>query len=112
MDAKTNVGRSFFSVVAWYAVFASLAALACYGVGWRNNIPDLRYYSSPDYADNAASLLAITAFFASVASLFGIRRHGWRVIVWKALVGLLFSCLVFRGLFILAMSEMAQVSRQ
>ena len=43
--------------------------------------------------------------FLGIASLFGIPRHGARLILWKAVLGILLSCGAGFGIFILALAN-------
>lgn len=87
-------------MAAWYAVVAPLAAAVIIGIAWLLACYlDERSFPLVCYVGNGciftALFLLITAIVASFVSLFGIRRHGKRVIVWKASVGFVLSCLVF-----------------
>jgi len=112
MNATPNPNQSFFSIAAWYSLVASLVAAALLGISWKIEIPDRNSYSLADVTEGAACLAAITSALASIVSLFGVRRHGWRVIVWKSLVGFVLSYFVFGELFNMGMRALAQVSRQ
>ena len=47
-------------------------------------------------------IVVITSLIFGVISLFGIERHGARAILWKALLGILLSCVVGFGIFVMA----------
>lgn len=90
MKNTPNQNRSFFSMAAWYAVFAAVAAAASSGVIWIalfNDVFGATWENVINVAFVATLFFLITSILASVVSLFGIRRHGWRVIVWKSLAG-------------------------
>jgi len=102
MNITPNPARSFFSITAWYAVVAALAAAAISGVGWfiffysdQGSSWSLFFDSSVAFTFVTADFVSLTSAVASFVCLFGLRRHGWRVIVWKSLVGFALSCLVF-----------------
>jgi len=110
MNATLNPSRSFFSIAAWYAVFTPFVAAAAIGVGLAIGIPDRHSHagSPADFLFGTAACILLSSALASIVSLFGIRRHGWRVIVWKSIVGLILCCLVYVGLAYVGMAEMCQ----
>lgn len=92
-----NPTRSFFSIAAWYAMYAAWAAAAitviCY---WLVNFGFCQRLLPPvSFILGAIEIFSFTSIIASIVSLFGIRRHGWRAIVWKSLVGLVLSSITF-----------------
>ena len=98
MNKVPNPNRSFFSIAAWYALIAPLAAAAIAGVGWLFFCFLIFNPGSCPVFDlvlGAVAFFLATSVIASIVSLFGIRRHGWRVIVWKSLVGFILSSLTF-----------------
>lgn len=95
MNNTPNPARSFFSIAAWYAVVGALTAAAISGLGWLSFISDSDFaFHAMNFCFNAAMFVSITSGVASIVCLFGMRRHGWRVILWKSLVGFVLSCLV------------------
>jgi len=107
MNTTTIPNRSFFSIAAWYAVFAPFVAAGIMGIGLLIGIPDRHSDSSADYFFNTAALILASSALASIIGLFGIPRHGWRVIVWKSAVGFILSCIVYWMLLVIAFAEMA-----
>ncbi|MGO8765055.1 MAG: hypothetical protein ACLQSR_07985 [Limisphaerales bacterium] len=94
---------SFFSIIAWYAVFAPFVAAGIIGIGLVIGIPDRHSDSSADYYFGTAACVLLSSATASIVSLFGIRWHGWRVVVWKSAVGFVLSCLVYLALIYISM---------
>jgi hypothetical protein len=93
MDTTLKPKQSFCSVAAWYSLVAPFAAIA---VGWLNLALRDRYSSTVfDWTVGFVAWVLITSVLASITSLFGIRRHGVRVIVWKAAVAFVVSCCLF-----------------
>ena len=98
MNKTPNHNRSFFSIAAWYALIAPLAAATIAGVGWLifcflNFNP--QSFPADDFVLGGVAFFLVTSVIASIVSLFGIRRHGWRVIAWKSLGGFILSSLTF-----------------
>ena len=83
---------SFFSIAAWYCWVAPLAATAI-AITLFSKEGDTRHHPLGDPAVDIAFYVSISGLVLGVASLFGIRRHGARVILWKALLGIVVSCL-------------------
>ena len=98
MNTKPNRERSFFSLSAWYALIAPLAAMTIAGVGWFVFVFldfDRGSFRAFEIVLGAMEFFLLTSVIAGIVSLFGIRRHGWRVIVWKSLAGIVLSSLIF-----------------
>jgi len=57
-----------------------------------------------DPAITIAFYVSVTGLALGVASLFGIRKHGWSAILWKAVIGILASafCSVYAVLGIVS----------
>jgi hypothetical protein len=93
MNRKRRPNRSFFSRAAWYAVTAPFVALGLIWLGMVIRGSHASYdHRLPDViAFNVAACIAVTSALASLISLFGIPRHGWLVILWKALLGVVLS---------------------
>ena len=90
---------SFFKMTTWYAVLAPVAVAVFFGVGW------LMWNSERESLQKLCfglllliEFLLVTSIIASIVSLFGIRRHNWRVIVWKSVSGFVLSLLVWLSL--------------
>ena len=98
MDAKPNRSRSFFSIAAWYALLAPLAATGGVYIGLairHSHVPQAyRYNPASDAFLGIAYLVSISSAFATYVSLFGISKYG-TPIIWKSIVGLVLSCAVF-----------------
>jgi len=107
MSPATIANRSFFSITAWYAVIAPFVAAVIIGIGlvivnsWHNSD------SPAGFLFGTAACVLISSSLASIVCLFGIRRHGWQVIVWKSVVGLFLSCFVYFVLGFIALAEIA-----
>ena len=91
MDAPSSK-QSFFSIAAWYCWIAPLVVT---GIATAVFIAegDTRYHTLGDPAVDISFWVCISGLALGVVSLFGIRRHGARVIVWKALLGIVVSLL-------------------
>ena len=48
-------------------------------------------FPNQDHIEDIAFWICVSSLVMGIASLFGIRRHGLRVIVWRALAGILAS---------------------
>ena len=99
--------HSAFSIVAWYAVFAPFVAAGIIGLGLSFGIPRHPSGSPADIAFGVAACVLLSSALASIVSLFGIPKHGWRVIVWKSAVGFTLSCLVYLVLVFIGMGMIA-----
>ena len=96
MNATPISKRPFFSIAAWYGLIAPFAAAAIAGWILTPEPSDIRHPRlSFDAVFGFVACILISSVLASITSLFGIRRHGARVIWWKALVGFLASCLLY-----------------
>jgi hypothetical protein len=109
MNSTPNPNRSFFGIAAWYSVFAPFAALGTMGVGLSFGFPRHPSGSPADIAFGVAACVLFSSALASIVSLFGIPKHGWRVIVWKSVAGIVLSGFVYA---VLAVSGMAMMSHQ
>jgi hypothetical protein len=102
--------KSFFTAAAWYGLIAPFTTA---GIAWLILAAQGRSpRGAPDPADTVLGLglIALVSSLAmSLVSLLGIRKHGARVILWKALFGILASCF-FGYLFMLV--GVAGVCRQ
>ena len=83
---------SFFSIAAWYCWIAPLVATAIATVIYSDE-GDTRYHRLGDPAVDITFYVCVSGLVLGVVSLFGIRQHGARVILWKALLGIVVSCL-------------------
>ncbi|HMP83704.1 MAG TPA: hypothetical protein PKA41_13480 [Verrucomicrobiota bacterium] len=101
MTTITITNRSFFSNAAWYAVFAPLASVGVIAMGVA--IGD----SPADYFFGIAACILISSALASIVSLFGIRRHGWRAIIWKSALGFVLSCVIYLALVVIGVGQIA-----
>ena len=54
-----------------------------------------------------ALLVCISSFLLGIVSLFGIGRHGIKVILWKAMIGIVASCIFGGILFVSAIGDVA-----
>ena len=83
---------SFFSIAAWYCwiapIVVTVVAIAIY-----SREGDTRHHPLGDPAVDIAFWVSISGLVLGMASLFGMRRHGAKVILWKALLGIVVSCL-------------------
>ena len=87
--------QSFFSIAAWYCLIAPFLAAAFAVIVYRVEGPYDRFNPLPfpnqDQVEDIAFWICVSSLVLGIASLFGIRRHGWKVILWKALFGILAS---------------------
>lgn len=87
--------RLFFSIAAWYCLVAPF--LSAGFAFWILHVegPYDRFNPLPfpnqDQVEDIAFWVCLSSLASGIISLFGIRRHGWRVILWKALLGILAS---------------------
>jgi hypothetical protein len=113
MNNTPNPNRSFFSIAAWYAVVAPFVVIAVWGVC--GVLDRLSVGCNKEYVFETVIFVSgfgpITSVAASIVSLFGIRRHGWRFIVTKSLGGFVLSYLIFVQIFV-AIERILEVSRQ
>jgi hypothetical protein len=79
----------FFLFAAWYSLIAPFAAV---GIAFLPSAYLRPGFDAQLSLMQIAACILISSALASVVSLFGIRRHGARVIIWKALIGFLASC--------------------
>src|SRR5271170_4977498 len=81
--------KSFFNLAAWCSFFIPfITAVFTFTVG-----PNIN--SDSDAADMfllVAFCLQIFSVVLGIVSLFGISRHGARLILWKAVIGIFASC--------------------
>jgi hypothetical protein len=87
--------QSFFSAAAWYCLVAPFLTA---GIGlWILHVegPYDRFNPLPfpnqDQVEDISFWICLSSFVLGLASLLGIRRHGLKVILWKALPGILAS---------------------
>jgi hypothetical protein len=99
MSATPNMGRSFFSITAWYGLFAPIVVASIVGVGFLLGITDRLPPSPEQYMFGTVSCVLISSALASMVCLFGISKHGWRSIVWKSVLGLVLSFVAFMIVF-------------
>ena len=92
--------RSFFTWAATYSFVAPLATAAV-TLGTLYGISNLGYGPS-NFILSSGFIIVITSLISGFVSLFGIQRPGPHVRVWKALLGILLSCVVGFGIILLA----------
>ena len=95
------IGSQFFLVAAWYCLIGPFAAAAIIGYGLAIGIPDHPSGSPAEASFDVAACILLTSVLAGIVSLFGIKKHGWRVIAWKFAVGISLSCIVFLILIVI-----------
>jgi hypothetical protein len=87
--------QSFFSIASWYCLIAPFLAAWFASLILEREGPYDRFNPLPfpnqDQAVDIAFLVCVSSLALGVASLFGIPRHGWKVILWKAVPGILAS---------------------
>jgi hypothetical protein len=103
---------SFFSFAAWYCLVPPFAA-ATYAM----TVP-LKYYGTEEHNPQAAGaetaalqvavLLCLSSFLLGGASACGGPRYGTTVILWKALFGILASCVFGFWLILILFAQMAR----
>jgi len=102
MNKPTASKCSFFSIAAWYCL---IAPFTTYAIAWLAYLleGDTRYHPFGDPALDVSFWACVSAVPLGVVSLFGIPRHGVKVIVWKALIGIgtgfIFGCFGFLGIY-------------
>jgi membrane protein required for beta-lactamase induction len=88
--------QSFFSIAAWYCLVApfAVAGFAFTVLHVEGSYDRFNPIASPhqDQVEDILFFVCLSSLVLGIASLFGIRRHGVRVILWKALLGILASC--------------------
>jgi len=107
VDLIVGPRKSFFTWAAMYSFVAPLATAAVsfaifYGVHFLGGGP--LGDGSTNFISLSGLIVVATSLILGVVSLFGIERHGARVILWKALLGILLSCVVGFGIFVLALA--------
>jgi hypothetical protein len=112
VNATPALKRSFFTFAARYSLIAPFAAVGIALVLSRIEDPYNRYQPAlfnVDILEDVAFFVCMSSLGMGIASLFGIRKHGAKRILWKALAGVLASgSLSFCVLVIIA----ARVCRQ
>jgi hypothetical protein len=99
MSDHVHPQQSFFSIAAWYSLLApviagiALVLLGSLGFFSRFDSPGI----DPDTVLSFMAVVLLSSVVMSIISLFGIRRHGARVILWKAALGILVSCIFYVG---------------
>lgn len=95
--------KSFFNRAAWFSLFTPVVT---FGV----TVALFRLHVDRDLLDfylGVTLCLQIISLILGIVSLFGIPQHGARLILWKAVIGILASCgmayvsyagLIFNGL--------------
>lgn len=105
--------QSFFSIAAWYCLVAPFLAAGFALLVLHVEGPYDRFNPLPfpnqDQVEDIAFFICLSSFVLGVVSLFGIRRHGLRIILWKMLPGILAS--IFFG-FLAFVSIVARIGRQ
>lgn len=106
MDAATNLigsKKSLFNRAAWCSFFIPLATVA---------VTFLLLFADSRIGSDAAGIYLFWAFWIQaislilgIASLFGIPKHGARLILWKAALGILLSCGMGFVIFVLAVGN-------
>ena len=99
--------KSFFNRAAWLSVFIPLVTFVVTFVLFRWD-----WHISIDVQEKylfGAGCVQVISLILGIVSLFGIRRHGARLIVWKAAIGIIASCgmgfLSFVGMIFNAMGR-------
>jgi len=89
---------SFFTFAAWYSLVVPFAA----AIAWF-------FYVAAHEVSNVSGAVwfyaELSGLVLGVVSLFGIRAHGCKRILWKAAIGIVAS--LFFGWFAAAMSSMS-----
>jgi hypothetical protein len=103
---------SFFSIAAWYCLVAPFAA-----AGFASSAT-LKYSghvsgqseSFPSLNDGLQIelLVCLSSFVLGGASLLGMPKHGTKVILWKALVGIVASCIFGLSSFMTLFGEIGR----
>ena len=91
-------GGSFFTKAAWFSLIVPFLV----PVVW---FCILAATSRMDLPAMISFFILLSCLALGVASLFGVRRHGWKRIVWKAAVGIIAS--VVGGYFALVFWSMS-----
>src|SRR5205814_10351340 len=69
MNTTLNPDRSFFRILAWYAVIVPFAAAGITGIGLLIGIPRHPSGSPAEFTFNVAACVVITSVLASIVSL-------------------------------------------
>jgi len=114
---KPEIKLRFFLVAAWYGLIAPFVTA---GITWmlltligpydrRAHPWNERGFDPQEPVLQIAFCILLSCILACVVSLFGISRHGARVILWKALAGFVASCFF---LWLVGEVSMAMVAPQ
>jgi len=98
--------KSQFLVAAWYSLITPFAMAATIALFYY--LEDASNAESQRMISNFLQfglLICISSLIAGIISLFGIPRHGTRIIVWKATIGIVASCALGCGIVYLAFAN-------
>jgi hypothetical protein len=99
---------SFFPIAAWCAVIGPLFAAGIICLGWHFGLPDKHSKSPAEACFQIAGSMSILSLLASIVSLFGLISHGSRVLLWKAVAGLVLSWSILAVLCFIGMLMIGQ----
>jgi hypothetical protein len=90
--AALNSGMSFFNLAAWYSLVTPFATIAAYLI--------LCLIAAHSHRDDNFGInfmfcliwVQFSSFIGGIVSLFGVKQHGVKIILWKSVIGILASC--------------------
>jgi hypothetical protein len=91
---STSSKLPIFCTTAWYSFIAPFVAASIPRCFLIVGLPRHPAGSPAEFFLRVAACILYSSVLASVISLFGIPKHGWRTIVWKSAAGLGLSILV------------------
>jgi hypothetical protein len=91
----------FFGFTAWYALITPFIAAGLIGLGLHCGFARHGPRSHAEDYFEVAGVVLIWALLASITSVFGIVRGNSRIGLWKPVVGLVLSFLLFGLLFVI-----------
>src|SRR5437879_4721228 len=102
-EAPASSPKPFFKWAARYSLVAPLATaavtlftvFAVRGAG----------YEFVNFVLSCGMLIVITSLISGVVSFFGVMGRGVRILVWTAAAGILSSCVMGFGIFVLAIGN-------
>jgi hypothetical protein len=98
--------KSFFTWAAWYSLVTPFVTAAItFLVLFVESRTGYMEYDIVNFVLLCGFLLVISSLISGALSFFGVPRHGARVIVWKAIIGMLASCIVGLGIFVVSMGQ-------
>jgi hypothetical protein len=104
--------QSFFNLAAWYCLIAPFITAGLALIILNTEGPYDRFHPLPFPNQDQVVDLTLWACLSSVvfglAGLFGIRRHGLGVILWKVLPGIIASCLFGFAAFVLVLGRIGR----